>query len=116
MIKAKLDILKSIPDDEFRGLAVITGASIHLLAIFYKNFAKTGDKKSALRFAMRHSGFAIVILTIVKATVIIGRTTPEMRLNIKAKIKITMSSIFWIKLRVSFFIACLITQSLVPFH
>jgi predicted RND superfamily exporter protein len=64
-------------------LAVITGASIHLLAIFYKDFAKTGDKKSALRFAMGHSGFA--------------------------KIKITMSSIFWIKLRVSFFIACLIT-------
>jgi predicted RND superfamily exporter protein len=33
-------------------------------------------------------------LTIVKTTVTSGRTTPETRLNIKAKIKITMSSIF----------------------
>nr|CAC9978535.1 hypothetical protein [uncultured Gammaproteobacteria bacterium] len=48
-------------------LAVITGASIHLLAIFYKHFAKTGNKKSALRFAMRHSGFAIVMTSLTTA-------------------------------------------------
>jgi predicted RND superfamily exporter protein len=48
-------------------LAVITGASIHLLAIFYKDFAKTGDKKSALRFAMGHSGFAIVMTSLTTA-------------------------------------------------
>jgi predicted RND superfamily exporter protein len=84
-------------------LAVITGASIHLLAIFYKHFAKTGNKKSALRFAMGHSGFAIAVIS--------GRTTPETRLNISARTKMTMSSIFWIKRRVSFFIACLITPA-----
>jgi predicted RND superfamily exporter protein len=76
-------------------LAVITGASIHLLAMFYKDFAKTGDKKSALRFSMGHSGFAIVMTS----------------LNINAKAKITMSNIFWIKLWVSFLIACLITPA-----
>ncbi len=48
-------------------LAVITGASIHLLAIFYKHFAKTGNKKSALRFAMGHSGFAIVMTSLTTA-------------------------------------------------
>jgi predicted RND superfamily exporter protein len=48
-------------------LAVITGASIHLLAIFYKHFAKTGNKKSALRFAMGHSGFAIAMTSLTTA-------------------------------------------------
>ena len=48
-------------------LAVITGASIHLLTIFYKDFAKTGNKKSALRFAMGHSGFAIVMTSLTTA-------------------------------------------------
>ncbi len=48
-------------------LAVITGASIHLLAMFYKDFAKTGDKKSALRFSMGHSGFAIVMTSLTTA-------------------------------------------------
>jgi hypothetical protein len=52
-------------------------------------------------FASASIVLGLTALTIVKATVIIGRTTPEMRLNIKAKIKITMSSIFWIKLRVN---------------
>jgi hypothetical protein len=33
---------------------------------------------------------------IVKVTVIIGRTTPEMRLNISAKIKITMNAVVFI--------------------
>ncbi len=48
-------------------LAVITGASIHLLAIFYKRFAETGNKKVALRFAMGHSGFAIVMTSLTTA-------------------------------------------------
>ncbi len=48
-------------------LAVITGASIHLLAIFYKDFSRTGNKKLALRFAMGHSGFAIVMTSLTTA-------------------------------------------------
>lgn len=48
-------------------LAVVTGASIHLLAMFYKDFAKTGNKKAALRFSMGHSGFAIVMTSLTTA-------------------------------------------------
>jgi hypothetical protein len=51
---------------------------------------------------------------IVKVTVIIGRTTPEMRVNISAKIKITMSSIFWIKLCCLMAIKLLPISSLIP--
>jgi len=48
-------------------LAVVTGASIHLLTMFYKDFAKTGNKQAALRFAMGHSGFAIAMTSLTTA-------------------------------------------------
>jgi predicted RND superfamily exporter protein len=48
-------------------LAVITGGVIHLLAIFYKDFDKSQDVKSALRYAMGHSGLAIVMTSLTTA-------------------------------------------------
>ncbi len=48
-------------------LAVTIGASIHLLAIFYKEFNKNEDKKGALRYAMGHSGLAIVMTSFTTA-------------------------------------------------
>lgn len=48
-------------------LAVTIGASIHLLAIFYKEFNASGDKKGALRYAMGHSGLAIVMTSLTTA-------------------------------------------------
>ncbi len=48
-------------------LAVTIGASIHLLAIFFKEFNITKDKKKALRYAMGHSGLAIVMTSITTA-------------------------------------------------
>ena len=48
-------------------LAVVTGASIHLLAIFYKDFAISADKKASLRYAMGHSGLAIVMTSVTTA-------------------------------------------------
>jgi len=48
-------------------LAVVTGASIHLLAIFYKDFANSADKKASLRYAMGHSGLAIVMTSVTTA-------------------------------------------------
>ncbi len=48
-------------------LAVVTGASIHLLAVFYKDYAKSEDKKTSLRYAMGHSGLAIVMTSITTA-------------------------------------------------
>ena len=48
-------------------LAVSIGASIHLLSIFYKEYNLNGDKKSALRYAMGHSGLAIVMTSLTTA-------------------------------------------------
>ena len=48
-------------------LAVITGGAIHLLAIFYKDFGKTSNVKGSLRYAMGHSGLAIVMTSVTTA-------------------------------------------------
>ncbi len=48
-------------------LAVITGGSIHLLSVFYKDFAKTHDVKKSLSYAMGHSGLAIVMTSLTTA-------------------------------------------------
>ncbi len=48
-------------------LAVTIGASIHLLSIFFKEFDIKKDKKLALRYAMGHSGLAIVMTSITTA-------------------------------------------------
>jgi predicted RND superfamily exporter protein len=48
-------------------LAVTIGATIHLLSIFYKEFNITQDKKQALRYAMGHSGLAIVMTSLTTA-------------------------------------------------
>ncbi len=48
-------------------LAVTVGASIHLLSIFFKEFNFSKDKKGALRYAMGHSGLAIVMTSLTTA-------------------------------------------------
>jgi len=48
-------------------LAVVTSASIHLLAVFYKDLVQTKDKKASLRYAMGHSGLAIVMTSLTTA-------------------------------------------------
>ncbi|MDC9714707.1 MAG: MMPL family transporter [Gammaproteobacteria bacterium] len=79
-------------------LAVITGASIHLLAMFYKDFAKTGDKKSALRFAMGHSGFAIVMTSLTTAAGMwsfsFSEVAPVANLGIFASASIVLGLLF----------------------
>ena len=48
-------------------LAVVTGASIHLLAVFYKDYSESKCKKTSLRYAMGHSGLAIVMTSVTTA-------------------------------------------------
>ena len=48
-------------------LAVGVGASVHLLAIFYKRFDATGDKEGALVHALGHSGLPIVMTSLTTA-------------------------------------------------
>jgi len=48
-------------------LAVGVGASVHLLAIFYRRFDETRDKEGALAYALGHSGLAIVMTSLTTA-------------------------------------------------
>ena len=48
-------------------LAVTIGATIHLLSIFFKEFNRSKDKKASLRYAMGHSGLAIVMTSLTTA-------------------------------------------------
>ncbi|RLA79274.1 MAG: Fis family transcriptional regulator [Epsilonproteobacteria bacterium] len=48
-------------------LAVTVGASIHLLSIFFKQFNISKDKKASLRYAMGHSGLAILMTSLTTA-------------------------------------------------
>jgi len=48
-------------------LAVGVGASVHLLAIFYKRFDEVGDKENAIAYALGHSGLAIVMTSLTTA-------------------------------------------------
>ncbi|MBL4608223.1 MAG: MMPL family transporter [Pseudomonadales bacterium] len=48
-------------------LAVGVGASVHLLAIFYKKYDETHDKKAALAYALSHSGLAIFMTSLTTA-------------------------------------------------
>lgn len=48
-------------------LAVSVGATVHILSIFFDKFNKTGDKKEALVYTMRHSGLAIAMTSITTA-------------------------------------------------
>lgn len=48
-------------------LAVGVGASVHVLAIFYKKLDATGDKVAALAYTLRHSGVAIMMTSLTTA-------------------------------------------------
>ena len=48
-------------------LAVGVGASVHLLAIFYKKYDQVKDKKSAMAYALGHSGLAIFMTSLTTA-------------------------------------------------
>jgi len=48
-------------------LAVGVGASVHLLAIFYKHYDAVKDRKVALSYALGHSGLAIVMTSVTTA-------------------------------------------------
>ncbi|GKT12095.1 MAG: hypothetical protein ISEC1_P1070 [Thiomicrorhabdus sp.] len=48
-------------------LAVGVGASIHVLAIFFKHFDMYGDKAEAIKHTLSHSGLAIIMTSLTTA-------------------------------------------------
>ena len=59
-------------------LAVGVGTSVHILAIFYHRFRKSGDKKDAIAYAMGHSGLAIVMTNVTTASGLASFSTAEL--------------------------------------
>ncbi len=48
-------------------IVVSVGATVHILSIFFDEFNKTGDKREALSYTLRHSGLAIAMTSITTA-------------------------------------------------
>jgi uncharacterized protein len=48
-------------------LAVGIGTSIHIMAIFFHNFDKYGNKSQAIAFTLKHSGLAIIMTSLTTA-------------------------------------------------
>jgi predicted RND superfamily exporter protein len=58
-------------------LAVGVGASVHILAIFYRRFDSTGDRQDALAYAMGHSGLAVAMTGLTTAGGLISFATAD---------------------------------------
>ncbi len=48
-------------------IVVSVGATVHILSIFFDKFNKTGDKREALSYTLKHSGLAIAMTSITTA-------------------------------------------------
>ena len=59
-------------------LAVGIGATVHLLAMFFKDYNKGGSKERALSFALGHSGLAIIMTSLTTAAGMLSFFTSEL--------------------------------------
>jgi len=59
-------------------LAVGVGTSVHILAIFYHRYRRSGDKQDAIAYAMGHSGLAIVMTNVTTASGLFSFSTAEL--------------------------------------
>lgn len=59
-------------------LAVGVGASVHILALTFRHFDKTCDKREAIRYALDHSGLAVVMTSLTTAAGLASFSTAEM--------------------------------------
>lgn len=58
-------------------LAVGIGATVHLLAMFFKDFNKNGSKEEAIIFALGHSGLAIIMTSLTTAAGLLSFSSAE---------------------------------------
>ena len=59
-------------------LALGVGASVHLLAIFFRDYRQNGDKEGAIVYALGHSGLPIVMTGLTTAAGLFAFSTAEM--------------------------------------
>jgi len=58
-------------------LAVGIGATVHLLAMFFKHFNEHGSKERAISFALGHSGLAIIMTSLTTAAGLLSFSSAE---------------------------------------
>jgi len=58
-------------------LAVGIGATVHFLAMFFKDFNKNASKAKAISFALGHSGLAIIMTSLTTAAGLLSFSTAE---------------------------------------
>ncbi|MCH7479060.1 MAG: MMPL family transporter, partial [SAR324 cluster bacterium] len=59
-------------------LAVGVGASVHLLAIFFRDFQRHGDRERGIAFALGHSGLPIVMTSVTTAAGLFAFMTSQL--------------------------------------
>lgn len=59
-------------------LAVGVGASVHILALAFRQFDRTCDKRGAISYALDHSGLAVVMTSLTTAAGLASFSTTEM--------------------------------------
>jgi predicted RND superfamily exporter protein len=83
-------------------LAVGVGTSVHILAIFFFHYRKSGDKEEAIAYALQHSGLAVVMTNVTNASGLISFSTAEVApiadLGIFAGIGVMLTFIYTIVL------------------
>ena len=58
-------------------LAVGVGDSVHVMAIFYKQFMRSGDKRASIVYALGHSGLAIAMTSLTTAAGLLSFASAE---------------------------------------
>ncbi|MDH5544942.1 MAG: MMPL family transporter [Gammaproteobacteria bacterium] len=58
-------------------LAVGVGDAVHLLTIFYREYARGGDKRQALRFAVAHTGLPMLMTSLTTAAGLLSFSVSE---------------------------------------
>ncbi len=59
-------------------LAVGIGDSIHILSIFFRRYDHNGDKSEAIKFALGHSGLAVMMTSLTTAAGLFSFSTAEL--------------------------------------
>lgn len=87
-------------------LAVGVGAAVHIMAMFYQNFQKTGNREEAICYALGHSGLAVVLTSLTTAAGLASFATAEVApladLGIFASIGVLLALVYTIILLPAF--------------
>ena len=83
-------------------IAIGVADSVHILAVFYKNYAQSGDKRQAIIDAIQHSAPAVLLTSLTTAAGFLSFSTAELAsikdLGIYAAIAVSFALLFTVTL------------------